>query len=57
VLHRLIGQITLLVPSGGSPMQRRHPGGPFLLQPGAEQIPEKLVVAPPAVHIIQRHQE
>ena len=38
-------------------MQLRHSGGLFLLQAGAKQIGEQVVVAPPAAHLIQRHQE
>ena len=57
VPYRVIGQIVLLVPGGRGPVQCRHPGGPFLLQPGAEQVGEQVVVAPPAAHLIQWHQE
>ena len=38
-------------------MQRREPIGMLLLQAGAEQVGEQVVVAPPAAHLIQRHQE
>ncbi len=38
-------------------MQARDPAGPLLLQAGAEQVGEQVVVAPPAAHLIQRHQE
>ena len=38
-------------------MQLWHPAGLLLLQAGAEQIGEQMVVAPPAAHLIQRHQE
>ena len=38
-------------------MQLLHPAGLLLLQAGAEQIGEQMVVAPPAAHLIQRHQE
>ena len=38
-------------------MQRRDPAGLFGLQPRAEQIGEQVMVAPPAAHLIQRHQE
>ena len=38
-------------------MQRHDPAGPLLLQPGAEQVGEQVMVAPPAAHLIQRHQE
>ena len=33
------------------------PAGLFLLQAGAEQVGEQVVVAPPAAHLIQRDQE
>ena len=38
-------------------MQAHHPVGLFLLQAGAEQVGEQVVVTPPAAHLIQRHQE
>ncbi len=38
-------------------MQARHPVGLLLLQAGAEQVGEQVVVAPPAAYLIQRHQE
>jgi hypothetical protein len=37
-------------------VQRRDPAR-LLLQAGAEQVGEQMVVAPPAAHLIQRHQE
>ena len=57
VAHRVIGQPMLLAPGGRGPVQRRNPAGPLLLQAGAEQVGEQVVVAPPAAHLIQRHQE
>ena len=57
VPHRVIGQIMLLAPGGRGPVQRLHPAGLLGLQPGAEQVGEQVVVAPPAAHLIQRHQE
>ena len=38
-------------------MKARNPAGPLLLHAGAEQVGEQMVVAPPAAHLIQRHQE
>jgi hypothetical protein len=38
-------------------VQRRHPAGLLGLQPGAQQVGEQVVVAPPAAHLIQRHQK
>jgi hypothetical protein len=38
-------------------VQRRHPLGPLLLQLHPQQVGEQLVVAPPAAHLVQRHQE
>ncbi len=38
-------------------MQRRDPAGLLLLQAGAEQVGEQVVVAPPAAHLVQRQQE
>ena len=35
----------------------RDPAGLFLLQAGAQQVGEQVVVAPPAAHLIKRHQE
>ena len=57
VPHRVIGQTMLLAPGRRVAVQRRDPAGLFLLQPGAEQVGEQVVVAPPAAHLIQRHQE
>ena len=47
----------LIEPAGCGPVQLWHPAGLILLQAGAEQIGEQMVVAPPAAHLIQRHQE
>jgi hypothetical protein len=38
-------------------VQLRHPLGLLLLQAGAEQVGEQVVKAPPAPHLVQRHQE
>ena len=57
VPHRVIGQPMLLAPGGRVTVQARDPAGSLLLQAGAQQVGEQVVVAPPAAHIIQRHQE
>ena len=57
VAHRVVGEAMILTPGGRGPVQARPPAGPLLLQPGAEQIGEQMMVAPPAAHLIQRHQE
>ena len=55
--YRVVGQPVLLAPGGGVAVQAHHPVGLFLLQAGAEQVGEQVVVTPPAAHLIQRHQE
>ena len=57
VPDRVIGQPMLLTPRCGVMVQGRHPAGLLLLQAGAEQVGEQVVIAPPAAHLIQRHQE
>jgi hypothetical protein len=57
VAHRVVGEAMLLTPGGRGPVKARNPAGPLLLQAGAEQVGEQVVVAPPAAHLIQRHQE
>jgi hypothetical protein len=57
VPHRVVGQIMLVAPAGRGPVQRLHPAGLLGLQPGAQQVGEQVMVAPPAAHLIQRHQE
>ena len=57
VPDRFIGQPVFPTPRCGVMVQGRHPAGLFLPQPGAEQVGEQVVVAPPAAHLIQRHQE
>ncbi len=57
VPHRVIGQVMLLAPGGRGPVQRLHPAGLLSPQPGAQQIGEQVVVAPPAAYLIQRHQK
>jgi hypothetical protein len=57
VPHRVIGQTMLLTPGRRVVVQRRGPAGLFLLRAGAEQVGEQLVVASPAAHLIQWHQE
>ena len=54
---RVIGQPALRGPGGRVPVQIGNPAGLFGLQAGAEQVGEQVVVAPPAAHLIQRHQE
>ena len=59
--HRMpdcvIGQLMLLAPGRSVAVQLRHPGGLLVLQAGAQQVGEQVMVAPPAAHLIQRHQE
>ena len=38
-------------------MQLRHAAGLLFLQAGAQQVGEQVVIAPPAAHLVQRHQE
>jgi hypothetical protein len=47
----------ILTPSGRGPVRARNPAWPFLLQAGAEEVGEQVVVAPPAAHFVQRHHE
>ena len=53
----VIGQPMLLVPGCSVTVQLRRAAGLFLLQAGAQQVGEQVVVAPPAAHLIQRHHE
>ena len=57
VPDRILGQSVLFMPGGGVTVQLRHLGGLSLQQAGAEQVGEQVVEAPPAAHLIQRHQE
>ena len=57
VPDRVIGQPALRIPGGRVAVQSGNPAGLFLLQAGAEQVGEQVVVAPPAAHLIQRHHE
>jgi hypothetical protein len=57
VADRLLGQPVGLEPGRRGPVQFRHPFGPLLVQAGAEQIGEQLVVAPPAAVLVERLQE
>ena len=57
VAHRVVGEALILTPGGRGPVQRHDPAGPLLLQPGAEQAGEQVMVTPPAADLIQRHQE
>ena len=45
------------VPGRGVAVQLRYAAGLLLLQAGAEQVGEQVVIAPPAAHLIQRDQE
>jgi hypothetical protein len=55
--HRVLGQPMPLTPASRGPMQPQHLFGLLPLKAGAQQLGEQLVVAPPAPHLIQRHQE
>ena len=57
VPDRVLGQPVVFVPGGRVTVQLRYLAGLFLLQAGAEQVGEQVVVAPPAADLIQRHQE
>ena len=57
VPDRIVGQPALLIPGRSVTVQHRNPAGLFLLQPGAQQVGEQVMVAPPAAHLIERHQE
>ena len=57
VPDRVIGQLMLLIPGCSVTVQLRRAAGLFLLQAGAQQVGEQVVVAPPAAHLIQRHHE
>ena len=53
----VIGQTMLIGPGGRVMVQLPYPARLVTLQPGAQQVGEQVVVAPPAAHFIQRHQE
>jgi len=55
VPHSVVGQPVLLTPGSRVAVQSRDPPGLLLLQAGAEQVGQQVVVAPPAAHLIQRH--
>jgi hypothetical protein len=57
VADGFVGQAVCLVPGGRGPVQVLHPVGLLLLQADAEQVGEQVMVAPPAPHLVQRHQE
>jgi len=54
---RIVGQPVLLIPESGIPVQHRNAVGTLLLQAGAEEVGEQLVVTPPAADIVEGHQE
>jgi hypothetical protein len=53
----LLDQPLVLEPGGRGPVQLRHPLGLFAVQPRPQQVGEQVMVAPPATHLIQQHQE
>ena len=53
----VIGQTMLIGPGGRVMVQLPYPARLVTLQPGAQQVGEQVVVAPPAAHFIQRHQD
>ena len=55
--YRVIGQVMLVAPGGRGPVQCLHPAGLLSLQPGPQQVGEQVMVAPPAAHLIEWHQE
>ena len=55
--YGVIGQPMLFAPGRRVPVQPRRLAGLFGLQAGPEQVGEQTVVAPPAAHLIQWHQE
>jgi hypothetical protein len=57
VVDGLVGQPLGPVPGGRGPVQLGHPLGPLLGQADTQQVGEQVVVAPPAPHLVQRHQE
>jgi hypothetical protein len=57
VPDRVIGQPALRIPGCRITVQFGNPAGLFLLQAGAEQVGEQVVVTPPAAHLIQGYHE
>ena len=57
VADGVVGHTVLLGPGRGVAVQLGQASGLLLLQAGAEQVGEQVVVAPPAAHLIQRDQE
>jgi hypothetical protein len=57
VVDGLVDQPLLLEPGGRSLVQVGHPVWTSPLQPRKQQLGEQVVVAPPAAHLVQRHQE
>ena len=56
VVDRVIGQLAPLVPCGGAAVQRGSPIR-LLLEAGPQQVGKEVVVAPPAPHLVEWHQE
>ena len=56
VADRVVGQVMFGVPGRRVAVQPRG-AVRLLFQPGAQQVGEQLVVAPPAAHLVQRQQE
>ncbi len=57
VPYRVIGHFVVVIPGRRVPVQQRRPAGLLLLQAGAEQVGEQMMVAPPTAHLVQRHHE
>ena len=57
VADGVVGQVVPGVPGRRVAVQLRQAAGLLLLQAGAEQVGEQVVIAPPAAHLIQRDQE
>ena len=55
--HGAVSETVLLMPAGRVPVQLHDAPWSLLLQPHPEQVGEKVVVAPPAADLVERHQE
>jgi hypothetical protein len=55
--NRVVDQPMVLAPAGRVGVQRPEPLGSFPRKADPQQVGEQMVVAPPATHLIQRHQE